>query len=48
MVITHEDEVAAHAKRVLRMRDGMIERRASAVPCTRCRRATGPAAVAAA
>ena len=25
VVITHEDEVAAHAKRVLRMRDGLIE-----------------------
>ena len=25
VVITHEDEVAAHAKRVLRMRDGRIE-----------------------
>ena len=24
-MITHEDEVAAHAKRVLRMRDGLIE-----------------------
>jgi len=25
VVITHEDEVAGHAKRVLRMRDGLIE-----------------------
>lgn len=25
VVITHEDEVASHAKRVLRMRDGLIE-----------------------
>ena len=25
VVITHEDEVAAHAKRVLRMRDGVVE-----------------------
>jgi putative ABC transport system ATP-binding protein len=24
VVITHEEEVAAHAKRVLRMRDGLI------------------------
>jgi putative ABC transport system ATP-binding protein len=25
MIITHEDEVAAHAKRVVRMRDGLIQ-----------------------
>jgi putative ABC transport system ATP-binding protein len=24
VVITHEEEVAAHAKRVLRMRDGLV------------------------
>ena len=25
IVVTHEEEIAAHAKRIIRMRDGMIE-----------------------
>jgi putative ABC transport system ATP-binding protein len=25
IVVTHEEEIAAHAKRVIRLRDGMIE-----------------------
>jgi putative ABC transport system ATP-binding protein len=32
VVITHENEVAAHAKRILRMRDGMIESDQRQVP----------------
>ena len=32
VVITHEDEVAAHAKRVLRMRDGLVEEDRRRVP----------------
>ena len=32
VVITHEDEVARHAKRVLRMRDGLIESDTRRVP----------------
>lgn len=32
VVITHEDEVASHAKRVLRMRDGLIESDSRRVP----------------
>lgn len=34
VVITHEDEVAEHAKRVLRMRDGRIESDLRQVPVT--------------
>jgi putative ABC transport system ATP-binding protein len=25
IVVTHEEDIAAHAKRIIRMRDGMIE-----------------------
>jgi putative ABC transport system ATP-binding protein len=25
IVVTHEEEIAAHAKRIIRLRDGMIE-----------------------
>ena len=35
VVITHENEVAAHAKRVLRMRDGLIESDLRQVPVAR-------------
>ena len=47
VVITHEEEVATHAKRVLRMRDGLIvsDERPAAVIEPVCRRSDGLVAV---
>src|SRR5262245_38970231 len=48
IMVTHEDDVAAHAKRIIRLRDGLLQsdkandRRVSALSRTRARAAEAP------